>query len=227
MNYDSCMNLTNKSFASRKMVSAAAMKIFLNYIQTISIINNLQLDWGDIVSEIFGVVKAAGGSIHQVYGLDCLLNNETFASIIIYVKTMIMLLIPGLFLVIILLFWIFRKHSKKLVFRPVLEKIFLTGVMTLFFFQCPLITSLTEIMNCVDIGENSFIQSFLIEKCNGSTYHFWQNYIILPFFCFYTIFLPLLALIYMIYNKKNLYEDNVIIKIGFLLNGYNEEQFYW
>lgn len=227
MSYNSCMNLKNKHYASRKIVSAAVMKIFLNYTQTIAILKNLQLEWGDILSQLFGTVEATGGSINQVYGLDCLLNIESYASIIIYIKTMIMLIIPGLFLLMILLFWIIRRCLKNHSLQFILERIFITGTMTLFFFQCPLITSLTQIMNCVDIGGNSYVSNFLVERCDSPTYNFWRIFITIPFFCFYTVFLPLLAFSYMLYHRNNLYEENIIYKIGYLLNGFREEYFVW
>ena len=53
------------------MMKSALMKIFLNYTQTISILNSLKLNWGDIVKSSFGVVLSTSGNVSQVYGLDC------------------------------------------------------------------------------------------------------------------------------------------------------------
>ena len=50
------------------MITAASLKIFMNYSQTIAILNNLNLNWK---SQIFNIHKAASGGFQQVVSVEC------------------------------------------------------------------------------------------------------------------------------------------------------------
>ena len=78
------MNLSNKSFAIQKMITAAYLKIFLNYSQTISIINSLHLNWNNEINYMFNLQNTVSGSFQNVISVECLMNgNFNFITIII------------------------------------------------------------------------------------------------------------------------------------------------
>ena len=72
------MNLKDQNLAIKKMISAAYVKVYVNYSQTIAIINTLQLNWDQQISDIFNVHKVVSGGVQQVIGLECLIQGQNF-----------------------------------------------------------------------------------------------------------------------------------------------------
>ena len=202
------------------------MKIFLNYTQTISIINSLKLNWGSILKGAFGVALSTSGNVNQVYGLNCLLNNEQYAHNSLYITVLINILFPFLFSFGSVLFWLlkFCKYRKN---GNYFSKFVLTIAITLFFFQSPMINQMTEFLKCVSIENNLYNDGFPIETCTNPKYILWRDALIIPVFCFYSILLPIVAFGYMFLNRNDLYEEHIIYKIGFLLSGFKENKYYW
>ena len=56
------------------MITAASLKIFMNYSQTIAILNNLNLNWK---SQIFNIHKAASGGFQQVVSVECFFTGHS------------------------------------------------------------------------------------------------------------------------------------------------------
>ena len=69
------MKISNKDLIYKKMLTAAYIKIFINYSQCISIINSLKLDWNEIFSKFFQTYKIVSGSFHQVLSLECVFSG--------------------------------------------------------------------------------------------------------------------------------------------------------
>ena len=53
------------------MITSAIVKIFMNYSQTIAILNTLNLNWEGKILEIFNIYKTASGGIQQVVSIEC------------------------------------------------------------------------------------------------------------------------------------------------------------
>ena len=69
------MNLQDKSFAIKNMILGAYIKIFVNYSQTIAIIQTLNLNWDQKLSDMFNLHKTASGGVQQVIALECLMTG--------------------------------------------------------------------------------------------------------------------------------------------------------
>ena len=108
------------------------------------------------------------------------------------------------------------------------ERFFISVAIVFIFFMSNIFDMTLQYMNCEKIDENYYISSFLIEQCNNNErYSFWKYYFIWPCFIFFIIFIPFVCFLFMFQNKKRLFEDDVIVKIGFLLHGYTSKTFYW
>lgn len=66
------MNLQDKSFAIKKMITGAYIKVFINYSQTIAIINTLHLNWDEKLTALFNIHKTVSGGFQQVISIECL-----------------------------------------------------------------------------------------------------------------------------------------------------------
>lgn len=72
----------NKNIALKKMITAAHFKIFLNYSQSLTIINTLHLNWENILSNFFNIQKTVSGGLHQVVRMECLINSNIILKFI-------------------------------------------------------------------------------------------------------------------------------------------------
>jgi hypothetical protein len=72
------MNLKDEHFAAKKMISGAYIKVLVNYSQTIAIINTLQLDWDQKLSDLFNLHKTVSGGVQQVIAIECLIKGFKF-----------------------------------------------------------------------------------------------------------------------------------------------------
>ena len=75
-NYLTNRKLVDKKFASIKILNSAYFKIFINYLQSITIISSLNLKWNESFSHFFQAQKIASGSVHQVLSLECLFEGR-------------------------------------------------------------------------------------------------------------------------------------------------------
>ena len=85
-----------------------------------------------------------------------------------------------------------------------------------------------DFLNCTEINGHYYITHFLIERCDeNERYIFWKYSLILPSFIFFNLIYPLVLFSFMYRHRENLFDDKIIYKIGFLLNGYSAKTFYW
>ena len=70
------MKISKKNYYI-KMLTAAYLKIFINYSQCISIINSLKLDWNEIFSKFIETHKIVSGGVHQVLSLECVFSGKS------------------------------------------------------------------------------------------------------------------------------------------------------
>ena len=135
---------------------------------------------------------------------------------------------PFAFCFILALFWILYKFYSNQKIATTFENFLITTSITFFFFQSTIINGLADLLNCTKIENQYYLTNYLIEKCDKNLgYDKWRNFMIIPAFCFFSIFLTIVPFIYMYKNRGNLYSENILRKVGFLLNGYSTNYFYW
>ena len=85
MNFSSSMSRSHdKSLVIKKMMIGAHLKIFLNYSQTITIINSLHLNWGEFVSNFFNVHNTVSGGFEWILTIECFINGSHFDFFMFY-----------------------------------------------------------------------------------------------------------------------------------------------
>ena len=78
LNYNKLNEYSNKPLVVQKMITAANLKIFLNFTQTISIMNSLNLDWENKLLKVFAISKTASGAFQDVISIECLIDGNYF-----------------------------------------------------------------------------------------------------------------------------------------------------
>ena len=76
------MKFLDQEFAAQNIIISAYIKIFVNYSQFMTIINSLNLNWGDIVTGMFQIHKTVSGSLNQMISLECVLKSKNLTSLI-------------------------------------------------------------------------------------------------------------------------------------------------
>lgn len=139
-----------------------------------------------------------------------------------------MVLYPLSYAFLLLLFWITYKIIYKLTFKKMIERYLISAVIVFIFFMSNIFSTTVNFMNCNKINNDEYIFNFLIERCNDNErYYFWKYTLIWPSFFLFTILIPLILFLYMFKHRNNLFDEDIIVKIGFLLNGYSGKTFYW
>ena len=145
-----------------------------------------------------------------------------------YAKTLLVIVCPVGFCFYLVIFWIACKFYKKIGFSIIIKNFVVTAAITFFYFQAQVINTAAGILNCSKIENESYISEYLLERCsNNGRYTEWRNILVFPAACFFVLILPFWALYYMNKNKARIFSKEVICKVGFLLNGYSPENFYW
>ena len=86
MNFNQLNKLKNSSFAIKKMIVASSLKIFMNYSQTITILNSLNLNWEGQLLNIFNIHKAASGAFQEVLSLECLFTGNIICCVFFFLN---------------------------------------------------------------------------------------------------------------------------------------------
>lgn len=140
-----------------------------------------------------------------------------------------MVIVTPLFFMIIslgILFLMKIKNNNSI--QETMESFLLVTTIIITFFLSNVVNVISQFFNCTELESDSYISSFLIEKCtNNPNYDFWRNTLIIPALIVYVIGFPLSMFFYMYRNRKNLLSPEVMSKVGFMLNGYYPKKFYW
>lgn len=104
---------TRDTAFSPSVIISIYIKIFINYLQLVSIVSTLDLDWPDQVKTIFSIQNSANSVSEQIVSFDCLLQISQPVADIYYIKLIIMSLLPLLVVIISVFFWAFVKIIYK------------------------------------------------------------------------------------------------------------------
>ena len=83
MNFNLLNQLSNPNVLIRQMITAASLKILMNYTQNIAILNTLNLNWGSKILEMFNIHKASSGGLQDVVSIECFFTG-IFGPIVVF-----------------------------------------------------------------------------------------------------------------------------------------------
>lgn len=146
---------------------------------------------------------------------------------IFYYNSLIMILLPSIFVLLLLLFWGCYSLYYKKDWSYMFERFFITSILVIIFFMPTIINTCAQFLNCTEIDGDHYITNYLNESCTSNKYLTWNYALILPGFLFFFVIFPGMILIYMIKNKNHLFSKNVLYKVGYMIKGYKSERFYW
>lgn len=146
------------------------LKIILNYIQSISIIQSLELKWPFYVKSYMNVYNNAGSVSTQVISLDCMVNDYDLNIEMIYASTVFSIILP-FFCFFISFFalttvYFLTKKSQKIRFIVIV-------IVGSIFLQPTIIKILFENLICKKINGISYLSSNLKIECDSDSHINW------------------------------------------------------
>lgn len=147
------------------------LKILLNYIQILTIMQGFELNWPFYVRNYLnGIAILGGGLSTQEISLDCVLENYNINISSLYAQTIIMSFLPLIIYVIagVVLFLNFISTKNSQIVRMVVVVIVVS-----LFMQPSIITTLFNNLSCTKMDNASYLVKNMEISCDSDSYHNW------------------------------------------------------
>jgi len=146
------------------------LKLFLNYIQMISIIQSLQLNWPFYVGNYLNIYSNIGGATTQILSFDCLVQDHNIKTEMIYIQTVVLLSIP--FTIILVTFLILAivyllKRSSQII------RMIVVFVVVSIFLQPAIIQNLFDNITCTNLDNINVLQANMNIECDTDSHQNW------------------------------------------------------
>ena len=139
-----------------------------------------------------------------------------------------MVIFPFFFVLFFSLIYIAKRIIKKEIFH--LSNFLLYSLtivcVGIYSLNSNILNSLFQLIDCQNFDNNLFLRVHLTIDCKSEDYKRWINFFFLPFFLFYTFFIPSSAMIYLYSIRTKIFNGHYQI-VEFLINGFSVSKFYW
>ncbi|KAL4486419.1 hypothetical protein ABPG72_007205, partial [Tetrahymena utriculariae] len=218
------MNVLITGKTGEKDQISFCIKLFINYVQVTSIIQNSIFNSFSITfidfSSIFG-----SPSSYLSNSLDCFFSQTDILPIE-YLRGIWVSIQPFFYILItIVLFAV--SGTTKLNQQKRRRFFYAAQIFGFITFQCNTATQLVLIMSCSQIGDGYYIKSQLNKECYTTEHLKYTLYIILALFLFWVIIITLLILWRIRIKRNQLTEPIQLYKYGFICGDYKTKYFYW
>jgi len=216
-----------------KPKTSILIKIFLNYVQLVSIVSSFDFEWPSQVTGLFSVQSKVSSSSSTVFSVDCFLPSS--GTIRPFFSKLLFISLSPFFLILISLgvWFIIFKVKKWTDWTRLKSNVTTTCVVILFMIHTTLVQTSILGFRCTNIGDASgskteyYLAQDLEVECWGSTHLFWVFAVALPAFIVWGLGIPFFAYRILKKNQLNLESNEFKSKYGFLYDGYKSEKYYW
>lgn len=158
---------------------AIFLKLFLNYSQILILSSDPSFKWGFILRFFFDIQTKVANPSYQIFSFDCLLVPSSQKIDVIYLKLILICILPFLLILLLLFIFAILKWLRK---SNILENLINSIIITVSFVQPFIIDASFSIMSCLKIeGNEYFITSNLTTPCHTHE-HFLYVFFILIYF---------------------------------------------
>jgi len=205
------------------------LKIFVNYIQLVTVTATFELSWPSYALQLFNIQEQAGNISEQIFSFDCFRDSgETDNQRqVVFLKVVIVSLVPLLIVAVSFCFWTLVCCCRSSWYYLKYELV--NSLVVMFFMVHPSIIKLMfDFFNCkqIDTGEY-WLTSFLNIRCWDTLHYRYAMAVALPSIILWGILTPSTALMLLIRYRKHLDDLNVKVRFGFLYTGYLAQKYYW
>ena len=205
------------------------LKIFVNYLQLVTVTAAFNLAWPSYVLEVFKAQESAGNVSEQVFSFDCFHNSGQLDNQqqVLFIKIVLIVFIPVIIFALSTLFWLlialFRNNYRCLKYELV------NSMVVMFFLAHPsIIRMLFDMFNCREVDPGQFwLNSYLNIRCWDALHYRYAMAAALPGVVLWGICTPAGALVFLVRYRKMLDSVDIRVRLGFLYNGYHAQKYYW
>jgi len=205
------------------------LKIFVNYVQLVTVTAGFQLSWPSYVLELFNIQEQAGNVSEQIFSFDCFRDSgETDNQRqVVFLKVIIVSLLPLLIVAVSFCFWTLVCCCRSSWYYLKYELV--NSLVVMFFMVHPSIIKLMfDFFNCKQIDEGEYwLTAYLNIRCWDALHYRYAMAVALPSIILWGILTPTSALILLVRYRKFLDDLNVRIRFGFIYTGYLAQKYYW
>ena len=215
----------NKKRKSKNKNMSIYLKILLNYLQMISIMQGFQLKWPFYVRNYLNFFSSVGGGISaQAISVDCLMEDYQLDVVALYAQTLVISILPFFVYLVTLsiLAFFYYKTKKSQNIRLVVVVIVVS-----IFMQPTILKMLFQNLQCKNIENDSYLIQDMQISCNESSHLSWVVFFVIPFILFWALAYPMICILYLFQNRKRLNMIHIKAKVSFYINGYREKYFFW
>lgn len=203
------------------------IRIMTNYIQLISLVQSLNLDWPSFVDEVYSGQDRVSSSSDQVFNFDCISTTDTPN---IYFRLVFICLLPIPIMILVLVMWTIIKFLLKMPWPEIRYRIRGTITNLLFLIHPVIIKTCLLMYSCIEIENTYYLDSYMEDECWTGDHYYYVVTVTIPALIVWGIGLPVTAWYMLFRNKKSekLYtKRKIMIKYGFLYLGYRSKVFWW
>ncbi|EWS71460.1 WD domain, G-beta repeat protein (macronuclear) [Tetrahymena thermophila SB210] len=215
------MNLVCVSRSESRDQTDIYIKLLMHFMQVGSIVYQIQLP------KIFQFLSVSIGSPLDTlkYSQDC---RSVFLAQYIkpaYGRILWQQIIALGYIQFLMIFYFFVVITKIVRAN---KNYLINGFIFVFLFMQPnILSGLTSMMTCRQIGEKSYIAGDVTLICYSQEHKTFIGYLIIPLFIFWAIVLPFLWLYCLVINKNRLDNSITRLRFGPLYQEYKKVTYYW
>ena len=228
--------VNNHVQSSKKANGAILIRIFVNYLQIVSLIEEVPIVWPVTFKKTLSVNSQLSLAKGFAISSDCFLQLGRRATSIqeTFLKTLLVVLMPFICIILSILFWIiYFKLKKRRIFdnEKFINQVVATIVVICFNLQPNIIKSCFELFQCVNLYRTDTPVHFLVSdydlQCWTHEHLSWLYLLAIPALIVWGLAFPIFVYIILRKNITNLESIDFKKKYSFLYIGYKNKKCYW
>ena len=211
---------------------SAIKKIVLNFMQMISIVASLPLEWPESINIMFNTMSTISSAGTTLLIPDCELTEMRTIDAFYLKQIFYTFLVPFIVLICLLgwyMVWICCGKCRKLSKYRVKDYTILTIVLMLFLCYPMLVKLCLSTLQCPKIGEKTYLMADLQEPCFEGTHVTYIWLLTVPQLILYVFGLPAIATFIVMRESahRRLHSFSYRMRYGLLYMGYREDRYWW
>ena len=210
--------------------NSIASKIIINYLQVISIVQRLNLQWPSYLVSMFQNFSFLGNLNDQMVSIDCFVANsfedqETFFTGF-FLKLCFAGLSPFLAMIVAMFYWNITQRKYR---RKAIQLSVASAVVIGFTFQSTVVNSMFGSIDCEEVDRGKqYVKTNFATQCWTSVHKIWSYGLVYPSLALWIGVLPLLLFWRLRRSREKLRDDQDLkAKYGFIYNSYHHRFYYW
>ena len=207
------------------------LKTLIDYAQLMAITQNIPRNSPDYFKEYINVQINSIFYIFNVISFDCFITTQTDVkeNSTLFIRILFITLLPIVIVICNHTYWnifhirFFKNQTKE----EVLSKSICSLVISLFILHPVILDSMLKLFNCTQINANYKATIELTMDCYDREQLFFVLLFAVPNTLIFCFGYPIYCWFQISKFKQDLKNNSLIIKYGFLYNGYHHQYFYW